>query len=285
MRIIDDKTFDSLLERIDALKTELSLLEEQVKALPLSEPVSEPVEEPAASTEESAVDAGQPLEAGQVHPRFAVAEYGLTSTAAPAEPELVVAEPEVVEPEVSESEPVMPDVILSEALSLSKGEAKDLPESQDLPVDEAEEPIDIAPVDDTPIDISISDVEDMPDDAGLNSTAAPEEVFEPRKAILDTAKADTAVMDIMAEKQAWRTDRPGMPVKNIISAISLNDRVLLINVLFGEDPMLFQETIAKFNAMGSLSEALDFISENHPDWDMNSEPVYRLMMAVRRKLS
>ena len=105
------------------------------------------------------------------------------------------------------------------------------------------------------------------------------------QSILDTAKADTAVMDIMAEKQAWRTDRPGMPVKNIISAISLNDRVLLINVLFGEDPMLFQETIAKFNAMGSLSEALDFISENHPDWDMNSEPVYRLMMAVRRKLS
>ncbi|MCR5463369.1 MAG: hypothetical protein K6F06_02375 [Bacteroidales bacterium] len=262
MRIIDDKTFDSLLERIDALKNELSLLEEQVKALPVSEPVEEPV-----------VDAGQPLEAGQVHPRFAAAEYGLTSTAAPAEPELVVAEPE----------PVAPAVILSEA--------KDLPESQDLPVDEPEEPIDIAPVDDTPIDITISDVEDMPDDAvqplesGLNLKAAPAEASEPRKAILDTAKADTAVMDIMAEKQAWRTDRPGMPVKNIISAISLNDRVLLINVLFGEDPMLFQETIAKFNSMGSLSEALAFISENHPDWDMNSEPVYRLMMAVRRKLS
>jgi hypothetical protein len=245
MRIIDDKTFDSLLERIDALKTELSLLEEQVKALPVSEPVEEPV-----------VDAGQPLEADL-----------------PAEPELVVAEPE----------PVAPAVILSEA--------KDLPESQDLPVDEPEEPIDIAPVDDTPIDITISDVEDMPDDAvqplesGLNLKTAPAEASEPRKAILDTAKADTAVMDIMAEKQAWRTDRPGMPVKNIISAISLNDRVLLINVLFGEDPMLFQETIAKFNSMGSLSEALAFIAENHPDWDMNSEPVYRLMMAVRRKLS
>ena len=284
MRIIDDKTFDSLLERIDALKNELSLLEEQVKALP----VSELVEEPAASTEESAVDAGQPLEAGQVHPRFAAAEYGLTSTAAPAELELVVAEPE----------PVAPAVILSEALSLSKGEAKDLPESQDLPVDEPEEPIDIAPVDDTPIDISISDVEDMPDDVGqpLEEPAGPRSLSEVEgpvvrhrspagQSILDTAKADTAVMDIMAEKQAWRTDRPGMPVKNIISAISLNDRVLLINVLFGEDPMLFQETIAKFNAMGSLSEALDFISENHPDWDMNSEPVYRLMMAVRRKLS
>ena len=137
-----------------------------------------------------------------------------------------------------------------------------------------EEAIDIAPEDDTPIDISISDVDDLP-----------AEIVEPKKAIMDVAKADTAVMDVMAEKQAWRTDRPGMPVKNIISAISLNDRVLLINTLFGENPILFQETIAKFNGMASLSEALAYISENHADWDMNSEPVYRLMMAVRRKLS
>ena len=122
----------------------------------------------------------------------------------------------------------------------------------------------------------------MPIETGLRSVVAP---AEPGKAILDTAKADTAVMDVMAEKQAWRTDRPGMPVKNIISAISLNDRVFLINTLFGEDPVLFQETISKFNAMGSLSEALDYIAENHSDWDMSSDSVYRLMMAVRRKLS
>ncbi len=155
---------------------------------------------------------------------------------------------------------------------------EDLPADEDLPEDKPEEePIDIAPEDDTPIDISISDVEDIPV-TGLS-------LQEPKKAIMDVAKADTAVMDVMAEKQAWRTDRPGMPVKNIISAISLNDRVLLINTLFGENPMLFQETIAKFNGMASLSEALTYISENHADWDMNSEPVYRLMMAVRRKLS
>ena len=92
-------------------------------------------------------------------------------------------------------------------------------------------------------------------------------------------------MDVMAEKQAWRTDRPGMPVKNIISAISLNDRVLLINVLFNEDPMEFQGAIAKFNAMSSFNEALDYIGEHYPSWDLSSEPVYRLMMAIRRKLS
>ena len=225
------------------------------------------------------MDAGQPLEPGRVHSRVALqqvqdgaaAEYGLSSAAAPAEQEPEAVVPETVEPEPVEIEPE-PAVV------------EPVPEPVPEPVAE-EEPIDIAPEDDTPIDINIAGIEDLPEMSVRPESESVLTATEQRKAILDTAKADTAVMDVMAAKQAWRTDRPGMPVKNIISAISLNDRVLLINVLFGEDPMLFQDTIAKFNAMGSLSEALAFIAENHPDWDMNSEPVYRLMMAVRRKLS
>ncbi len=107
---------------------------------------------------------------------------------------------------------------------------------------------------------------------------------EPKAAIIDSQKAGTAVMDVLAENQAWRKDRPGSQVKNVISAISLNDRVLLINILFREDPILFQDTISAFNGMGSLDEATAYIQTNFPDWDLNSEPVYRLMMAVRRKL-
>ncbi len=107
---------------------------------------------------------------------------------------------------------------------------------------------------------------------------------EPKTAIIDSQKAGTAVMDVLAENQAWRKDRPGSQVKNVISAISLNDRVLLINVLFREDPILFQDTISAFNGMDSLDEATAYIQTNFPDWDLNSEPVYRLMMAIRRKL-
>ncbi len=281
MRNIDEKTFSAILERIEALKNELSLLEEEVRALPVL-PASEPVEEPDESAdlpEEATVDAGRPSEPGRVHSRVALqqvqdgaaAEYGLSSTAAPA-----AQEPEVVVPETVEPEPV--------AVEPEPAVVEPVPEPVPEPVAE-EEPIDIAPEDDTPIDINITGIEDLPEMSVRPESESVLTATEQRKAILDTAKADTAVMDVMAAKQAWRTDRPGMPVKNIISAISLNDRVLLINVLFGEDPMLFQDTIAKFNAMGSLSEALAFIAENHPDWDMNSEPVYRLMMAVRRKLS
>ena len=277
MRNIDEKTFSSLLERIEALKNELSLLEEEVRALPVlpvSEPVSEPVEETDESAdlpEEATVDAGV---AAELRPHSAAAQREWTrpgSDGRPAAPEAVEPEPVAVEPEPVAVEPELVAV-------------EPVPEPVPEPVAE-EEPIDIAPEDDTPIDINITGIEDLPEMSVRPESESVLTATEQRKAILDTAKADTAVMDVMAAKQAWRTDRPGMPVKNIISAISLNDRVLLINVLFGEDPMLFQDTIAKFNAMGSLSEALAFSAENHPDWDMNSEPVYRLMMAVRRKLS
>ena len=182
-------------------------------------------------------------------------EYEVKAILEPA----VAEEPEaVVEPEVTaEPEPVEEPAPVEEPVPAEEPEPVDV--MDDIPQE--------------PIDLSISDI-DIPE----------EEPVETAKLILDTAKADTAVMDVLAERQAWRIDRPGSAVKNVISAISLNDRVLLINVLFGEDPMLFQDTISAFNGMQTLDEATAYIKANFPDWDMDSEPVYRLMMAVRRKL-
>ena len=93
------------------------------------------------------------------------------------------------------------------------------------------------------------------------------------------------VLDAMIAKQAWRTDMPGAPVRDIRSAISLNDRVLFINRLFGEDPVNFQETLNILNQMGSLDEAVAYLVEAHPSWNLESELVYRFMMALRRKLN
>ncbi len=96
--------------------------------------------------------------------------------------------------------------------------------------------------------------------------------------------ARKTVMDVMGQKLAWKTAIPGTPVKNVISAISLNDRVLFINSLFKEDPMAFQDAIAAFNSMNTFEEAEEFVRTNYPDWNLNSDLVFRLMMAVRRKL-
>jgi hypothetical protein len=88
----------------------------------------------------------------------------------------------------------------------------------------------------------------------------------------------------MTDRQAWRTDMPGTPVKDIRSAISLNDRILFINMLFGQDPMAFQDALTKINQMASLDEVVDFVVAERPEWELESETVYRFMMAVRRKI-
>ena len=105
----------------------------------------------------------------------------------------------------------------------------------------------------------------------------PAPVPEPKLESTPIAKPATAT------DYRWESDLPGSPVKNVISAVSLNDRVLFINTLFKEDPLLFQHTIAEFNSMSSFAEAVEYVKTNYPEWNLSSEVVYRLMMAVRRK--
>lgn len=94
-----------------------------------------------------------------------------------------------------------------------------------------------------------------------------------------------SVGEKMEQKEAWRTAMPGTAVKDVRSAISLNDRVLFIRELFGGDAGLFQKAVDDINAMGSLDEMVAYVNERHSGWDLDSDTVYRLMMAVRRKLS
>ena len=77
---------------------------------------------------------------------------------------------------------------------------------------------------------------------------------------------------------------PGGAVKDIRSAISLNDRILFINKLFAEDPIAFQTAVGKLNTMESLEQVVEYVVAEHPDWNLESDIVYRFMMAVRRKV-
>lgn len=84
--------------------------------------------------------------------------------------------------------------------------------------------------------------------------------------------------------RAWLTDMPGPEVKDVRSAISLNDRVMFISSLFREDSMLFQDVVSKINAQTSIDKVASYLEETFPEWNMDSELVYRFMMAVRRKI-
>ena len=141
---------------------------------------------------------------------------------------------------------------------------------------EVEEDDDDLPFFDEPEDLPAAEPEPKQE-----QVAAPVIVHE----AVQASNQKTVVLDAMTAKQAWRTDMPGAPVRDIRSAISLNDRVLFINRLFDEDPVNFQETLNALNQMGSLDEAVAYLVEAHPSWNLESELVYRFMMAIRRKLN
>ena len=127
--------------------------------------------------------------------------------------------------------------------------------------------------------------EDLPEDDDLpffeeESAVQPEQVRE----VEPVREAAAPIIDTMTDKQAWRTDMPGGAVKDVRSAISLNDRILFINKLFDEDPMAFQTAIGRINSLESLEQVIDYINEEHSDWNLESDTVYRFMMAVRRKV-
>lgn len=282
---IDEKRLSALLERIGNMKADLEALEEEVRALgtisgSAEKSVNEPERSQMPAFDETPIDISiQDIDISPViedpAAEYAASPMVAEHVEATAEPSELAAP--IAEPAEATAEPAELAAPVAEPVEATGQAVNAVPD--DLPFDDdfqADEPSAVPePISEPTLDIEPEIV--------INPTSE-EPTPKPKAAILDSKKAETAVMDVMAEKQAWRTDRPGSQVKNVISAISLNDRVLLINVLFREDPILFQSTISAFNGMANLDEAISYIQTNFPDWDLNSEPVYRLMMAVRRKL-
>ncbi len=149
------------------------------------------------------------------------------------------------------------------------------------------------------LDIDVDDDDDLP---FAEAPAAPEaeaepaveddddlpEVFDRPEVVTVAAKAEVAakptINDVLSADCAWRKDMPGTPVRDIRSAISLNDRVIFINLLFDEDAQTFVNTLTEINKMETLDQAVEYVTTRFPAWDLNSELVYRFMMAVRRKM-
>lgn len=253
------ETLAALKARIAEIEEKLAVLEHEPEAAPAAEQAEPvPVELPA----EEIVD---------------------IAGAAPAPPEEAAAAPG------------------PEAAAVPEAETADMPETDldpiDISLDEIE--VDIAP--EAPAQAPAVPEAGAAPEAAAAAAPSPapapvEPETDPEEELLMEGPAKTnindrqgrnvrkAVMDVVGQKLAWKTAMPGTPVKNVISAISLNDRVLFINTLFKEDPMAFQEAIAAFNGMASFDEAEEYVRTNYPDWNLNSDLVFRLMMAVRRKL-
>lgn len=191
---------------------------------------------------------------------------------------------------VSEAVAPVAETVVAEAVEAAVEPVVD----DDLPFDDVpvvEEPVVEEPVVEEPVfeePVLIADVPVVSEEPVVEEDlpVVVEEGLPVSEILIDAAAANarTAVIDAMTAKEAWRTDIPGSPVKDIRSAISLHDRIIFINGLFGEDPMLFQEVLTAINSMTSVEDAVAYLAEKRPEWDMNSDEVYRFMMAVRRRI-
>ena len=260
----------SQLERLDAKMAELQQVvdPEEFDMAPIDIDIDEVVhEEPVQIVEV------QEIPMAVEEPVEEVVEESVEEVA-----DLPEEEPEAIEPEEEpEEEPVEETEPESESESDVEPELAEEPESESEPEPEAEPEID----DDLPFAETQTPEEEDDDDLPGVFDLYDEPMTVAAKAA-DEAKP--ILNEVMAADCAWRKDMPGSPVRDIRSAISLNDRVIFINLLFKEDAQAFVDTLAKINTMETLDQAVEYICRTFPSWDMNSDLVYRFMMAVRRKV-
>lgn len=189
---------------------------------------------------------------------------------------------QAVDPEQFEAESIdleIDEPIVEEQVVEEVVQEQEIPIAQE--VEATEEPVE--ELVEEPVEEEVEEiVEDLPffdEEPVLVEEPAPVTLAEKAESV-----AKPTVNDAMAAQQAWRKDMPGSQVRDIRSAISLNDRIIFINYLFREDPMAFQDSLTRINQMESLDQVVEYICTDFPEWDLNSEVVYRFMMAVRRKV-
>jgi len=72
------------------------------------------------------------------------------------------------------------------------------------------------------------------------------------------------------------------PIKNLKSAISINDRIMFTNELFDNNPDLYNEVIEKINGMNNFNEALEYL-KIEIDLTEESEAIQKFTELVHRR--
>ena len=289
-----EKKLQEVINRLDALKQEMAALEQMVEELTAAQAGSVPVEEPA--------DLSDPID-------LSLDEVELTAVEAPAAvtAEAVAAEVPAVDPSVevavAEVEDIPVDIDLEEAVevepvAVSEPVVEEAPvfepvAEEDLVVESvpvaAEEPVATPEPVAEPVAASASEEDEEDGYFGLFGEEVPAESKgdrrnRRRREVSEMSTGNKAVIDAMSVGAAWRTDIPGPEVKSLRSAIALGDQVMFIARLFRKDSALYQDTVDRLNRTNTLSEAIGYLSETFPEWDLASDDVYKFMMAVRRKI-
>ena len=294
-----EKKLEEVINRLEAVKAEVARLEAVIAELKAAGAVSV-----AFSAEDP--DEADPIDLSLDEQDFR--EVGIVDEAAVDLVEAVPADASRAESLPAEDLPVLEEVSVTAELPKEEVAAEeDIPMTADLPEEEGAAAVEDLPVEETPVAEEVPVVEAVaperqpageeqpaaePEESGFfdlfgeEMTPKPKERGRRRRDIAEAAAEDSArtVADAMTVDAAWRTDLPGTEVKSLRSAIALGDQVLFIARLFRKDSALYQDTVDRLNGTATLAEAIAYLSETFPEWDLGSDDVYKFMMAVRRKI-
>ena len=106
----------------------------------------------------------------------------------------------------------------------------------------------------------------------LTPVAEPEPVVEPAPVVEKPAPRPVP----------QQTSLFGTTVEDIRQAISLGDRFLFQRELFGGNGELMQKTLDEINALGSLSEAMEYVADAF-EWDNESTAVKLFENVLKRR--
>ncbi len=278
-----EKKIEEVINRLDALKKEVAELEKMVAQLTAA---------PAAEPEE-AVDLSEPIDLtlDETEP---VPASGDVLEDVPVE--ILSASVAQIVPDEPEADPVAVEDIPENSVEEVPEPMEEAVDIEDIPEVPVEAPVAVEPEPATPVAEPVAEpVAPEASEEGLFGLFGEEIRPVPkenrrgrrrRESIAESAEGESgkAVVDAMAVQAAWRTDIPGPEVKSLRSAIALGDQVLFINRLFRKDSALYQDTVDRLNSTSTLAEAIGYLSETFPEWDLASDDVYKFMMAVRRKI-
>ena len=118
-------------------------------------------------------------------------------------------------------------------------------------------------------------------------TIEPEPMVEPivEPALEPEIKVEPVVVPQPAPRpMPTQTSLFGSAVEDIRQAISLGDRFLFQRELFAGNGELMQKTLDELNALGSLSEAMDYVLDNF-EWDKESTAVQLFENVLKRRFA
>ena len=124
------------------------------------------------------------------------------------------------------------------------------------------------------------EVQDLSEEIVRTPTKGPEtitslaDLFAHRNTLADAAQNSRC---------SWMIDIPGPKVNTIFEALSLNDRLTFIREMFDGDSEQFNITLERIDETSSFEEVVSDMRSAYPEWDENSDIVYRFYMIVRRK--